>query len=131
MEVVREKDGEGIVITDGSSLPEPGKRTSWKTLKIKKELDNPIDVFLTGNYKTANKDYKGKEIVSWKYWENTRTGDKLEGEYYNDYFRGETVIPSKQIVLLWMGIVYRSMLVMIQLTIRLFLSDGSVISQIV
>lgn len=93
MEVVREKDGEGIVITDGSSLPEPGKRTSWKTLKIKKELDNPIDVFLTGNYKTANKDYKGKEIVSWKYWENTRTGDKLEGEYYNDYFRGEAVIP--------------------------------------
>lgn len=93
LQKVREKDGEGIVITDGSSFPEPGKRTAWKTLKIKKELDNPIDVFLTGNYKFATREYKGKEIDSWKYWENVRTGEKIEKAIYAEYLAGVPIEP--------------------------------------
>ena len=41
----RAEGEEGIVITKASSFPEPGKRTSRKTLKIKKEIENDIDCF--------------------------------------------------------------------------------------
>lgn len=90
---VRMLGGEGVVITKSASIPEPGKRTARKTLKIKKELDNPIDCFLTGRYKPATKEYKGDNAVDWQYWMNFRTNEKLLGKYYNDYFHGATIEP--------------------------------------
>lgn len=79
---VRELGGEGIVITKSDSRPEPGKRTARKTLKIKKELDNPIDCFLTGRWQPATKEYNGKYLEDWKYWEDNETGKKIFGEMY-------------------------------------------------
>ena len=90
---VRSINGEGIVITKLDSIPAPGKRTARKTLKIKKEFDNPIDCFLTGKYKPANKDYKGDHIEEWTYWFNTHTYEKLMGYYYEDYAHGVPVEP--------------------------------------
>lgn len=90
---VREAAGEGIVITKKGTIPAPGKRTARKTLKIKTELDSPIDCFLTGNWKPATRLYKGDHIEEWRLWENVRTGEKLNGFFYQDYEAGAPVEP--------------------------------------
>lgn len=78
LEEVLVTGGEGIVITKKNTYPEPGKRTARKTLKIKKEIKETIDCFFTGRASAPTRLYTGKEITSWKYWENARTGEKLE-----------------------------------------------------
>lgn len=90
---VRANGGEGIVITKIGTVPAPGKRTARKTLKIKTELDSPVDCFLTGNWKPATRLYSGKLIESWPFWENIRTGELMMGSYYKDYFDGDTIEP--------------------------------------
>lgn len=85
--------GEGIVILNKNGKYEPGKRPSQTTLKIKKELRDTIDCFFTGRYSLPTKEYTGSEIVTWKYWENTRTGEKMEGEFYKNYYLGEPLQP--------------------------------------
>ena len=85
--------GEGVVITRKTSTPEPGKRTSRKTLKIKKEIEKEIDCFLTGKYKPSTREYKGKEIENWMYWEDIRTGQKFNAPLYSDYKEGHTIEP--------------------------------------
>lgn len=95
--------GEGIVMTLNQSKPEPGKRTARKTLKVKKEIETDIDCFLTGAWKPATRLYKGSEIASWKYWENIRTGAKMEGLLYPDYQSGATIEPITKLYYLGMA----------------------------
>jgi len=71
----------------------PGKRTAWKTIKIKKELQSEADVFLTGEVKLPTKEYTGKDIANWEYWENEKTAEKLFGKLYQDYLNGATITP--------------------------------------
>lgn len=85
--------GEGIVMTLKNSFVVPGTRTAWQTLKVKKELENDVDVFFTGHGKEATKEYDGKELGEWNYWLNTRTGEKIEGQMFYDYLRGNCIIP--------------------------------------
>ena len=84
---------EGIVITHQDAKYEPGKRPSKTTLKIKKELKQTIDCFFTGVGSAPTKEYTGKEIETWKYWENLRTGEKIQGEYFKDYQEGASITP--------------------------------------
>jgi hypothetical protein len=84
---------EGIVITHKDGKYEPGKRPSKTTLKIKKELKQTIDCFFTGRGSAPTHEYTGKEIETWKYWENQHNGKKMEGEFYNDYKKGAPIIP--------------------------------------
>lgn len=85
---------EGIVITKFDAKYEPGKRTAWNTLKMKRELNDTIDCFFTGNYKYGNKDYIGKELDKWTYWYNQRTHSNLpEGNHYKEYVDGNSIIP--------------------------------------
>ena len=84
---------EGIVITHKDGKYEPGKRPSKTTLKIKKELQQTIDCFFTGVGSAPTKEYTGKEIETWQYWENLRTGEKIQGEYFNDYQKGAPITP--------------------------------------
>ena len=95
-ELIRVQDagGEGVVITKAESHPEPGKRTARKTLKIKKELDNPIDCFLTGRYKPSTMLYKGDNIENWQYWYNEKTGTRILGNKYEDYANGVSIYPT-------------------------------------
>jgi hypothetical protein len=85
--------GEGIVMTKKGTIPSPGKRTARKTLKVKKELSENIDCFFTGRGTSPSRLYGGKEIQTWKYWENMRTGAKVEGELYKDYMAGALYEP--------------------------------------
>ena len=84
---------EGVVITKGDGLYEPGKRPSKTTLKIKKELKQTIDCFFTGVGSAPTKEYTGKEIETWKYWQNQINGEKIEAEMYKEYKSGCPIIP--------------------------------------
>ena len=66
---------EGIVITR-KDCPIYFKRTpAHMTIKIKKELQETIDVVILGA-NAPTRLYGGKEIETWKYWEDTYTGEK-------------------------------------------------------
>lgn len=85
--------GEGVVITKKSTCYQPEKRPARQTLKIKKELQDTIDAFVSGA-NAPTKVYTGKAIESWKFWENLNTGALLpEGEHYKDYHAGAAIIP--------------------------------------
>lgn len=84
---------EGIVITHKDGKYEPGKRPSKTTLKIKKELKQTVDCFFTGVGSAPTKEYTGKEIETWQYWETLRTGEKIQGELYKQYMEGAPIIP--------------------------------------
>jgi hypothetical protein len=62
-------------------------------LKIKKELKQTIDCFFTGNGSAPTKIYTGKEIETWKYWENQMTGNKMNAEMYKEYAAGCPIVP--------------------------------------
>lgn len=93
LQTILEKGGEGVVITKKGTHPEPGKRRANKTLKIKKEISQTIDCFFTGKTAAPTRLYSGKEIETWKYWENVRTLEKLEGEHWKDYYEGAPIEP--------------------------------------
>jgi ATP-dependent DNA ligase len=84
---------EGIVITKEDGLYEPGKRPSKTTLKIKKELKQTIDCFFTGVGSAPTHIYSGKEIETWKYWENSINGQKINAEMYREYASGCPLVP--------------------------------------
>lgn len=85
--------GEGVVLQKKNSVYTPGKRTAWKTCKVKKEIGNDLDLFFTGRYKPSTKEYNGKEVQNWIYWEHLRTGEKMYGNYYDDFKSGATIQP--------------------------------------
>lgn len=87
-----EAGGEGVVCYDLMGLPEPGKRTAHKTLKVKQELENEIDCFITG-IEGPTKNYSGDEIKTWQYWVDERTNEKKLGDFYNAYVLGELLTP--------------------------------------
>lgn len=72
--------GEGIVMTESNYPYSQNKRTARKTLKLKKELEETIDVFLTGHYKKPTSVYTGQEVYSWPFWEDIATGEKVFGD---------------------------------------------------
>ena len=86
-------DEEGLVLVRKDALVEPGKRTAWKTIKVKRELDKEIDCFTTGHYKEATYLYEGKELETWKYWENTKTGELIYDDLFERYQYGEPIVP--------------------------------------
>ena len=85
--------GEGVVLQKKDSLYAPGKRTAWKTCKVKKEIGTELDLFFTGRYKLPSREYQGKEIQDWQYWLHKRTGEKMLGYYYDDFKAGATIEP--------------------------------------
>lgn len=85
--------GEGVVITKKGTCYQPGKRPARQTLKVKKEIQQSIDCIFTGHFTAPTKEYTGKEIETWEYWENTITEEKLKGQYYKDYMKGMAIEP--------------------------------------
>lgn len=85
--------GEGMVITRGGAKYQPDKRPSKDCQKVKKELADNIDCFFTGRATAPTREYTGKEIETWKYWEDIRTGAKMEGEYFKEYSTGAMIEP--------------------------------------
>jgi ATP-dependent DNA ligase len=90
---VLNKGGEGIVLKLADAPYEPGKRTTRKSIKVKKEIEEEIDCFLTGNYKPATWHYTGKEIDDWEYWFNIKTNQRIRGKLYTAFLGGEPLEP--------------------------------------
>lgn len=84
--------GEGIVITKLGTSYQPDKRPARQTFKVKKELQETLDVVIMGA-NSPTREYNGKEIETWKYWENCRTGERIEGNRYMDYSNGLPIEP--------------------------------------
>ena len=93
LQEVLARGDEGIVITHKDGKYEPGKRPSKTTLKIKKELKQTIDCFFTGIGSAPTREYTGKEIETWQYWENLITGELQQGEYFQTYKAGGNIEP--------------------------------------
>ena len=84
---------EGVVLQRKDGIYEPGKRPARKSIKVKQEIANEIDCFLTGNYKSATWEYKGKEIETWQYWWNDKDEKKVFGNYFEQYEKGLPYLP--------------------------------------
>ena len=68
--------GEGVVLQRKDGLPEPGKRTAWKTIKMKKELERDIDVFMIRAL-PPTKEYNGIYLDSWPFWYDIKSGTMI------------------------------------------------------
>lgn len=88
-----QRGGEGAVCYKKGEAYTPGKRSSaWTTIKVKQEITSDIDAFILKAV-PCEKNYNGKELASWPYWEDCRTGQKLIGEYFGEYQLGSSCIP--------------------------------------
>lgn len=79
---------EGIVITRAGCPIYEKRSPAHMTLKIKKELTDTIDVIILGA-NPPTEEYTGKEIVDWRYWQNTLTGEKYNAAMYWDYYNNK------------------------------------------
>lgn len=92
LQIILSMGGEGIVITKKGTCYQPGKRVARQTFKVKKELQETLDVVIMGA-NPPTRLYTGKDIMSWKLWEDIRTGEKLEGVLYRRYSDGDPIEP--------------------------------------
>ncbi len=82
--------GEGYVLMRKDATYDPGTRTSWKSIKLKKatqELELPVVGLVE-----PKKDYNGKEIDEWEYWiEEDGIRIPVTKKYYNNWKAGVVV----------------------------------------
>ena len=76
---------EGVVMKKKSAGYTPDKRPAWDTIKVKK--DDTVDLICVG-MEAATKEYTGKELDTWQYWEvlspDGTEWEKVIGDYiYN------------------------------------------------
>ncbi len=71
------RGGEGAVLKKKNYPYVPGKRPAWSTIKIK-QMDS-IDLVCIGLC-NATKEYTGKDIETWPYWETDQFNFSLKGE---------------------------------------------------
>ena len=87
-----ENGGEGVVLYKQNMTPCENRTSAWQTIKVKQVLKEHIDCFIYG-VEPAEKNYTGKELPTWQYWMNEKTGEKFLGSYYLDYCDGGMLIP--------------------------------------
>lgn len=97
---------EGVVCYLDSGLPTPGMRKAHKTCKLKRDIGNDIDVVIY-DIEPPTREYKGKMLSSWNYWQNNRTKELLYGKYFSNYQLGEPYEPvSKNYFYSWPSSIY-------------------------
>ena len=77
---------EGLVIQRKEYIYEPGKKSAWKTLKVKQRTED-MELKVVKSI-PANKEYAGKAPEDWPYWEN---GEPISKPYKNGWHMGVTV----------------------------------------
>lgn len=78
-ELVVATGGEGLIVK-----PKNGKylhKRGWEYSKIKKFLTREMIVL---GFSEPTKEYTGKEVRKWGFWEEVETGKKLMGNFYGD-----------------------------------------------
>lgn len=101
------RGGEGAVCYKKNAAYGAGTRTAWTTVKVKQEIGADVDVFIT-RLEKATAEYTGKDIVEWPYWQNERTGEKVNECRYNKYIMAEELWRpiTKNYFYDWPGAVY-------------------------
>lgn len=84
---------EGMVIMRKDAIVYQKRTPARVSIKVKRELHDTIDCFFTGRATAPTKQYTGKELATWQYWENLQTGEKIQGQFDNDYYRGASIMP--------------------------------------
>jgi ATP-dependent DNA ligase len=77
------EEGTVLKLKEGHYFPD--KRPAWNTIKIKKF--DTIDAFIIG-FCDATKEYTGKELMNWQYWEQCNSAgewSKAISEFYEEY----------------------------------------------
>lgn len=74
------KGHEGAVLMKKDSKYVEKRSSAWQTIKIKKSIDT-IDLVIMG-FSAPIKEYTGKYPRMWSYWRNLKTGELVEGNYY-------------------------------------------------
>lgn len=82
-----EEGGEGVVLYKKTMTPCQDRTSAWETVKVKRELELDADVFITG-IQEGQREYTGKMVEEWNLWQDTRTGELLNGNYYTEYSQG-------------------------------------------
>ena len=86
-------DGREGVVLMKKSAPVYFKRTPARmSLKIKKELQETVDVVVMGS-NPPTREYKGKDIENWSYWEDAVTKERFNEKLYKKYSDGSTLEP--------------------------------------
>ncbi len=75
-----ENGEEGVVLKKKDAPYAPGRKPAWSAIKCKKV--DYADVVCMG-VEDATKDYDGKELETWQYWEDKTTGEKVLGQMFN------------------------------------------------
>lgn len=79
--------GEGMVLYKKDMRPCQDRTAAWDTVKVKRELEFDVDVFISGTA-AGDKEYKGGLLPTWQLWQNSRTGELVRGNYYTEYSQG-------------------------------------------
>lgn len=72
--------GEGMVLKKRDAIYYPGKRPAWTAIKFK-QMDD-IDLVCTRTI-PATRNYTGKELETWPYWEDTQYGGVYSVNHYD------------------------------------------------
>lgn len=83
---------EGIVIMSPDAKVYSGRTPAHVSLKVKKELEETLDVIVIGA-NAPTEMYGGQYLETWKYWKNTLTGERVEGDYFYEHTKGGNYIP--------------------------------------
>lgn len=87
--------GEGAVLKKRDYPYTPGKRPAWSTIKIK-QMDS-IDLVCIGLC-PPTKEYTGKELNTWEYWEEELNNEELyHGRYLDDEGNATIKTPMKPV----------------------------------
>ena len=93
--LIMERGGEGVILKNINGKYVPEKKPAWNWVKVKKHITD--DVVIMG-FKPPVREYEGKELDTWEYWEFDETGDKytrsqLIDFIYNSIHNGEQYDP--------------------------------------
>lgn len=83
---------EGMVIMRRDAKVYQKRTPARVSIKVKKELQQTLDCVIIGA-NPPTRVYTGKEIETWTYWEDLKTGERLNGAYYNEYKLGRSLEP--------------------------------------
>ena len=87
------RGGEGMVCSKKGVPYTPDKRSkAWDTVKVKQEISQDVDCLIT-KLIPCEKIYNGDYLGDWQLWENSRTGELVDGPYFSAYQLGEPYIP--------------------------------------
>ena len=79
--------GEGMVLYKKDMRPCQDRTAAWDTVKVKRELEFDVDVFISG-VAPGKREYTGESLPTWTLWQNSRTGELVRGNYYTEYSQG-------------------------------------------